>query len=140
MKYDVIRIVLIIIFSADLHSEALYLNDNFSGRLKHNSYSFRYLYITQPNIAHEKPVNIRDRYVSTRETAGRASILSALNPKNAELHPESLSGVEPKITPEELEKLKKKGLLDGDAKSWRNWHIVTKGRTHVFHDSCRRMG
>ncbi|UKK00086.2 DNA-directed RNA polymerase subunit alpha [Theileria orientalis] len=97
------------------------------GRLKHNSYSFRYLYITQPNIAHEKPVNIRDRYVSTRETAGRASILSALNPKNAELHPESLSGVEPKITPEELEKLKKKGLLDGDVKCWRNWHIVTKG-------------
>ncbi|EAN33370.2 RNA polymerase Rpb3/RpoA insert domain protein [Theileria parva strain Muguga] len=55
------------------------------------------------------------------------TVLTALNPENAELHPAVLSPVESKLTPEELENLKKKGLIDGNTNTWRNWHIISKG-------------
>ncbi|ORM40366.1 DNA-directed RNA polymerase subunit alpha [Babesia sp. Xinjiang] len=56
------------------------------------------------------------------------SCLQALNPETAELHPEELSNVEPTISDERIAELKRLGVVEGDSKSWRNWHIVTKGQ------------
>lgn len=57
---------------------------------------------------------------------GRATI-HALNPEKAELHPESLSNVEPTISDDRIDELKRKGFIQGDSRTWRNWHIVTQG-------------
>ncbi|GBE62134.1 DNA-directed RNA alpha subunit [Babesia ovata] len=53
--------------------------------------------------------------------------IRALNPEKAELHPKSLSGVEPSISTERVDELKRKGVIEGESHTWRNWHVVTQG-------------
>ncbi|GIX65817.1 DNA-directed RNA polymerase, alpha subunit [Babesia caballi] len=52
----------------------------------------------------------------------------ALNPEQAELHPESLSGVDPAIGEDRIDELRRKGVIEGDSRTWRNWHVVTQGQ------------
>ncbi|EDO05699.1 putative DNA-directed RNA polymerase alpha subunit [Babesia bovis T2Bo] len=54
--------------------------------------------------------------------------LKALNPENAELHPETLSHVESTISKEREAELRRLGIIEGDSNTWRNWHIMTQGQ------------
>ncbi|GFE55350.1 DNA-directed RNA alpha subunit [Babesia ovis] len=69
------------------------------------------------------------------ECAGEQSVLWwadsrlwALNPENAELHPEALSHVEPTISEEREAELKRLGIIEGNSKTWRNWHVMNQGQ------------
>ncbi|KAK2197106.1 bifunctional DNA-directed RNA polymerase [Babesia duncani] len=54
--------------------------------------------------------------------------IDGLNEEKAELHPDVLSNIESQIDEERLEELKKKGFIEGDSKTWRNWHILSQGQ------------
>uniref|UniRef100_A0A3B0MTC0 DNA-directed RNA polymerase alpha chain, putative n=1 Tax=Theileria annulata TaxID=5874 RepID=A0A3B0MTC0_THEAN len=135
MQNVVIFNLFVIIFLALIHSKATYRNKNFNGRLKVDSHLLPYLYITQSlhnnlNLKTNTNFDILKSNIKNVKLFGvrkTSTVLTALNPENAELHPETLSRVESKLTPEELENLKKKGLIEGDPNTWRNWHIISKG-------------
>lgn len=88
-----------------------------------------YIESGRPSEGYEGCNNLRKRLSnSTGARRPHRVSIGALNTEKGELHPECLSNVEPTISEERIKELKSKGLIEGDAKTWRNWHILNQGQ------------
>ncbi|KAK1937287.1 putative DNA-directed RNA polymerase, alpha subunit [Babesia divergens] len=79
------------------------------------------LYIASPsNVWTPRGRNELRRRVTLSSGVRRTerATIHALNPEKAELHPESLSNVEPTISDDRIDELKRKGFIQGDSRQW----------------------